>query len=181
MGVDRINHVPNLITALRIIFSAGLLFAKPLSTTFFIIYLVCGASDFLDGYIARKYKISNSYGATFDSIADFMFFGIMLIVLIPMLQLPYWVLWWIGIITIARLISLCMGFVKYHELSFLHTYANKITGVALFLFPFVYNALGLNFAAVIICGIASLSAIEEIIITLTSEKLNKDVRYIFDK
>src|SRR5690554_6148734 len=32
LGVDRINHVPNFITVLRIIFSAGLLFIKPLST-----------------------------------------------------------------------------------------------------------------------------------------------------
>ena len=110
-----------------------------------------------------------------------MFFGIMLIVFIPILQLPYWILWWIGILLITRLISIFVGFVKYHELSFLHTYANKATGIALFLFPFVYSVLGLNLAAVIMCGIASLSVIEEFIITLTAKSLNRDVRCIFDK
>ncbi|HHY70387.1 MAG TPA: CDP-alcohol phosphatidyltransferase family protein [Thermoanaerobacterales bacterium] len=175
------NYVPNLITVLRIICSVRLLFVKPLSVAFFIIYLICGGSDILDGYISRKYKISNSYGATLDSIADIMFFGIMLIVFIPILQLPYWILWWIGILLITRLISIFVGFVKYHELSFLHTYANKATGIALFLFPFVYSVLGLNLAAVIMCGIASLSVIEEFIITLTAKSLNRDVRCIFDK
>ena len=153
---------------------------KPLSTTFFIIYVVCGASDVLDGYLARKYKISNGYGATLDSIADLIFFGIMLIVFIPIVQLSKWILWWIGIIGIARLISLGLAFYKYGELSFLHTYGNKVAGVALFLFPFVYSVLG-NLTAVLIGGIASLAAIEELIITLTSKELDKNIRCIFDK
>ena len=140
---------------------------------------MCGASDIFDGYIARKYKISNSYGATLDSIADFIFFCIMFIVFIPMLQWSWWILCWIGIITIVRLISLGIGFLKYHTLSFLHTYANKVTGAVLFLFPFIYNVLGLNITAVLICSIAILSAIEELIITLKSKVLNKDVRCIF--
>jgi len=66
---------------------------------------------------------------------------------------------------IVRLISLFIGFMKYHALSFIHTYANKGTGVALFLFPFAYSVLGLKFTAVLICSMASLSAIEEFIIT----------------
>jgi len=68
------------------------LLVKPLSVGFYIIYLICGTSDVLDGYIARKYKTSDSYGAALDSIADFVFFGIMLFVFIPIINLPYWIL-----------------------------------------------------------------------------------------
>ncbi|MBW4082013.1 CDP-alcohol phosphatidyltransferase family protein [Paenibacillus sp. S150] len=176
-----ITHTPNIITGLRIIGSAGLLFVKPLSAIFLIIYLLCGASDVLDGYIARKAGKASSFGATLDSIADFIFFGTLLIIFIPMLQYPWWILGWIGIILLVRLASLGAGFAKYHELSFLHTYANKATGAALFLFPFSYTLFGLSITAALICGIATLSAAEELVITLTSKELNKDTPSIFVK
>ncbi len=157
------------------------MFVKPLSVVFFIIYLLGGITDVLDGYIARKIDSASSFGATLDSIADFIFFGIMLIIFIPILQCPWWILCWICIIASIRLASLGVGFAKYHELSFLHTYANKATGAALFLFPFIYKIFGLNATAVFICGIATLSAVEELIITLISKELKKDTRCIFVK
>lgn len=36
-----------------------------------ILYLLCGISDDLDGYMARKYNMKSELGATLDVVADF--------------------------------------------------------------------------------------------------------------
>lgn len=170
-----------MITVSRIICSVLLLLQKPLSSSFFIIYLICGASDVLDGYIARKIKSTSKFGATIDSIADFVFISVMLIIFLPILKCFPWVLYWIGAIALLRFISLAVGFAKYHVFAFLHTYANKATGFAMFCFPLLYSILGFQLAAFLLCSLASLSAVEELIINIASKELMLDVRCIFRK
>lgn len=46
--------LPNAVTLLRLWMAVALLFIKPLSFEFYVIYLGCGLSDALDGYLARK-------------------------------------------------------------------------------------------------------------------------------
>ena len=86
-------------------------------------------------------------------------------------------LYWAGIITLTRLSSLTVGFIKYGSVSFLHTYANKATGAALFLFPVWFHIFGTTATALILCGVASLSAVEELAITISSKKLNANIKY----
>lgn len=173
------EHIPNMISVLRMICSVLLLFVRPLSAVFFIIYIICGLSDFLDGYIARRAKAVTSLGATLDSIADIVFFGIMLVIVIPMLQWQWWILGLIGVTVAVRLLSIGIGFARYHTLACLHTYANKAAGALLFLFPFIYFVAGQTMTAVLLCGITFLSAIEELVINITSKELDKNVRWIF--
>ena len=49
------KNLPNIISALRIAGTVWLLFMKPLSTLFLVVYVLTGASDVADGAIARKY------------------------------------------------------------------------------------------------------------------------------
>ena len=176
-----IKYIPNIITASRIVCSVFLLLIEPLSLWFLIIYLLCGISDIFDGYIARRTKSNSQFGATLDSVADAIFIGVLLIIFIPMFQWPLWILYWIGTIALVRFISLAVGFVKYHTFAFLHTYANKLTGLLLFSFPFSYSILGLTITAFILCGAATLSAIEELAINITSKDLSRDIGCIFKK
>lgn len=175
------RNMPNMITTARIIFSVILLFVKPLSPLFFTIYIVCGMSDILDGYLARKMKCNTQFGASLDSIADTVFIAVLLIIFIPIFPWLQWMLYWLGAIASLRFVSLTIGFAKYHTLAYLHTYANKATGLALFCFPFVYDIYGLQITIFLIGGIASLSAIEELIIIITSKELNRDIKCIFAK
>ena len=175
-----IKQIPNMITALRMLCSAALLLVRPLSAAFFIIYIICGASDILDGYIARRFGVATSFGATLDSIADIVFFGVMLIIFVSLLQWQWWILGLIGTTAVVRLLSIGIGFAKYHTLACLHTYANKAAGALLFLFPLIYSVSGFTITAVLLCGITLLSAIEEFVINITSKALNKNVRCIFD-
>ncbi|WP_179945168.1 CDP-alcohol phosphatidyltransferase family protein [Paenibacillus durus] len=174
LGGVRIKHIPNVLTVMRIICSVILLLVKPLSALFFGIYIVCGASDVLDGYIARKTKSTSQLGASIDSIADAIFIGVTLSVFLPILHLPLWILCWIGAVAVIRIGSLIIGFVKYSALSFIHTYANKATGLMLFCFPFLYSILGLTITSSLLCGLASFSAIEELIINIKSKELSRD-------
>jgi len=169
------------ITVLRIISSILLLFVKPLTGVFFILYFGCGASDVLDGYIARKTNTASQFGATLDSIADTVFTGILLVILIPIVKIPLWVLVWIAGIAGIRIGSLLVGFMKYHTFAFLHTYANKATGAILFCFPILYLAFGVQVTAYLICGFASCSSLEELALNITSRTLCRNIKSIFTK
>ncbi|MCL2035735.1 MAG: CDP-alcohol phosphatidyltransferase family protein [Oscillospiraceae bacterium] len=179
--VKIIKYVTTLITIIRIIGSIFLLAIRPLSILFYAIYFICGISDILDGYIARKTNTASKIGAALDSIADFVLVTVMLVIFIPIISWKLWLLYWIAAIAIVRLVSLGIGFVKYHTVAFLHTYANKATGIALFCFPLFYHVADSMITAIILCSIASLSAAEELLINLKEKNLNRNIRGLFYK
>ncbi len=174
-----IKHIASIITAGRIAGAVVLLWTKPLSALFFLIYFLCCVSDVLDGFIARKTNTTSRFGATLDSIADFVLIAVMLVIFVPLLELEPWMLWWTGIIALVRFASFGIGFAKYHEFAFLHTYANKATGIVCACFPVLYYVFGLTVTTHILCGAASLSALEELTITWRSKELDRNVKGLF--
>ena len=173
------KQIPNIVTGIRIILSLTLLFIEPLSVAFILIYLLAGISDMLDGVLARKMHVTSKLGALLDSVADATLIFVLLAIIIPYFIWPAWVICWIALIVIIRLSSLLIGFFKYRAFAFLHTYANKITGLALFCFPLLYWLWGLNVMAIVLCCLATISAIEELLINATSNTLNRDITSIF--
>ena len=63
----------------------------------------------------------------------------------------------------------------------MHTYANKAAGAALFCFPLLYRLLGLAVTASILCCIASLSALEELLIVIRSKELDRNTTGLFSR
>ncbi len=120
-------------------------------------------------------------GAAIDSAADIVFIAAVFAVFSPMLAWEGWMLGWIAAIIAIRLASLAVGFAKYRALAFLHTYANKAAGGLLFGFPLLYGAVGLAWTAAILCGAATVSAVEELTITIRSKALDRDARGLFDR
>jgi CDP-diacylglycerol--glycerol-3-phosphate 3-phosphatidyltransferase len=133
----------------------------------------------LDGYIARKTGTTSKLGEILDSVADLVLAAVMLVIFVPLFAWEQWMLYWMGMIASARFLSLAVGYLKYKSLPLLHTYANKATGIALCCFPILYQILGLTVTAAILCGIASLSALEELAINICSRELNRNVTGIF--
>lgn len=178
MMVIEMKNIPNLITITRIVGTAVLIFMKPFSKLFFIVYFICGISDILDGMVARKMNFVSKNGQILDSVADFFMVIVLLFILVPKFKFQLWCIYWIAVIAAIRITSLVVGFIRYKELVFLHTYSNKFTGMVLFCFPVMYTGLGLHIAAILVCFIASSSAVEELIINIFSKRLCRDIESI---
>ncbi|MBB6217774.1 CDP-diacylglycerol--glycerol-3-phosphate 3-phosphatidyltransferase [Anaerosolibacter carboniphilus] len=173
--------LPNCISFSRIILSLILIFVKPLSVPFYAVYVICGFSDIVDGFIARKTGTTSRLGAKLDSMADMIMTGVLLFVLYPIVNPTTEIVIWIVSIGIIRLTSMVVALKKYKTFASLHTYGNKLTGVVLFVFPMLLPYIYTPVLIYIICVIASLSAVEELIIQLTSNVLQLNKQSIFKK
>ena len=173
--------LPNLISMFRLVLSPALLLFEPFSNRFLLLYVFLGASDILDGFLARRWGVSSKLGARLDSAADFLFCGILLYLLFNNLCWPMWALIWVGVIVLVRLSSLTISYVRFTQFSFLHTWTNKAIGLLLLLFPMFLRLVGQDWTMLILCSAASISAIEEFLISLISNEFDPNRKSIFSK
>ena len=155
------KNIANYISISRIIMSIALLIPKIFSITFYIIYIYCGLSDMLDGFLARKYKITSEFGAKIDSIADMIFVFGSILKIIPVIEIPIAIYIWITIIILIKVFNIILGYIQYKKLTLLHTIANKITGFVLFIIPLMIGFIDIKILESLICGVATFSAIQE--------------------
>lgn len=174
-----IKNIPNIISLLRILLSISLFFLKPFTLLFGIMYLACGFSDALDGYIARKTNSESKLGAIIDSIADFTFMIIVAFVFLPKIFIPTKILIWVILIAFIKILALLIGYFRYHAFAALHTYLNKLTGFLLFCFPILYKLTDAVILEYVICIVATICAIEELIIQIASKKLSRNIKGLF--
>lgn len=160
------KQLPNIISLLRMVFSIGLLGLEPFSPVFYGVYSLCGLSDMLDGYIARKIDAASKLGSQLDSASDLIFLGVVFWLILPRLVLSKGLIFWIIAIAAMRFITVGIGFKKRHTLEIAHTYGNKLTGLLLFLSVFALPYINIQTLGAFLCGVASLSALEELIIQL---------------
>ncbi len=86
------KNLPNYITSIRLIFSIPLIIFLETDKTFFvwIIIMFGGITDYLDGYLARKFKLKTKIGAILDPLADKVFIIIPFIWLCKYEIIPFW-------------------------------------------------------------------------------------------
>lgn len=156
----------NGLTISRIIGSIAMWFFDVLSIPFYIIYVFSGLTDFLDGFLARKYNVTSSLGSKLDSIADLTFYTTMMIKIWPYLckhlYLWTWIIIW-SVLSIRMLIYIIVQ-IKYHRLISSHHFLNKLTGAMMFLLPFmVNNGTVFRIYSVVVSLIAVAACINEIV------------------
>ncbi|CAB1244425.1 CDP-diacylglycerol--glycerol-3-phosphate 3-phosphatidyltransferase [Clostridiaceae bacterium BL-3] len=173
------KSIANYISVSRIVLSIILVFVNSLGIAFYAIYIICGFSDIIDGFIARKTKTTSRFGAKLDSIADMVVAFVLLFIFYPIINPAIEIVIWIISIAAIRLISMVVALKKYKTFASIHTYGNKITGIFLFVFPILFLYIDTNMLIYIICAVASISAIEELIIQLTSSELQINRKSIF--
>lgn len=174
------HNLANAVTAMRIVLSASLILLRSNKTAFIIVYLVCGMSDVLDGYIARKTHTESKLGEKLDSIADFVLYSVVAVILygllrprMPQLAVP------LATVVVLRLAAYLVSAIKYHAFVFLHTILNKITGFLVFLSPLmVMNNVDILIIYAVV-GVAGLAAIEEMAIHLTTSEADANRLSIF--
>lgn len=86
--------IVNLITTFRclFVFYLAFLFGKIKNILFLIIASLLFLTDFIDGLLARKYKVQTNYGATMDTIADKMLSIVLIIIIINKVKYLYLIL-----------------------------------------------------------------------------------------
>ena len=155
------KHIANILTGCRILGSILLLFFPACSLAFYIVYLICGFSDMIDGTVARKTNSTSDFGSQLDTIADLIFVVAAMVKLLPVIHLPGWLWFWSGVIAVIKISNIIWGFVSKKQFIALHTIMNKVTGLLLFLLPLTIAFCELNYIVIAVCSIATLSAIQE--------------------
>lgn len=150
--------IADIITASRILFSLMMLVLPLHSVPFSAFYLLCGVTDVLDGFIARKLHTESKNGELFDSIADLVFAVIYCVKVLPLLPISVFILIWTAVIALVKAVVIVIQSKREHRLYIGHTVTNKLTGTAVFLLPMMIS----KYTVVIVCAIASFSVIEDI-------------------
>ena len=156
-----IKYIANILTGARILGSILLLFFPVFSLKFYITYLYCGFSDMIDGTIARKTNSTSKFGSKLDTVADLVFVVVSMIKLLPVIHIPRWLWIWGGVIAVIKISNIIWGYVSKKQFISLHTIMNKVTGLLLFLLPLTVSFAELQYIAIAVCSIATLSAIQE--------------------
>ena len=153
------KHLPNIITILRFFGAVCLLLCNPTDSAFWALYGLCGVSDLVDGYLARRLHAESKTGAVLDSVADICFVVCCAMRLLPVLQIPAWLWIWAGLIVFIKIVNQISALVDHKRLCFPHTKANKLTGLLLFLT--IPTVLWSIVPISIVAGVASFAAIQE--------------------
>ena len=127
------KHIPNILSASRIALCLPLLLADAMTVPFWVLYVIAGTTDMLDGFLARRWGVEGKFGARLDSLADFVFVLAVGYKLFPWLKLPTALWMMIGVIALVKVSNALSSYVVKHKIAFLHTKANKLTGFLLFI------------------------------------------------
>jgi len=87
----RIMTIPNQLTAIRLVLAVVLFTLLSIDRYFlasFVIFLVAAGTDWLDGYLARKYHLVTQVGRIFDPFADKIIICGTFICLVPYYDRP---------------------------------------------------------------------------------------------
>lgn len=155
------RHIANIITGCRIICSVLLLFIPLFSVGFYVVYLLCGFSDMVDGVVARKTKSCSSFGAKLDTVADLIFMATVCCKLLPVVAIPQWLWVWIIVIATIKMSNIIWGLIRRKTLISVHSALNKATGFVLFLLPLTMQIVAHHLSLAIACLLATIAAIHE--------------------
>jgi len=100
-GEDRVLTVPNVVTLVRLLcipVFLWLLFGADRQTLAAVLLAVLGATDWVDGYVARRYHQVSNLGKVLDPAADRILVGTAVVAIMVHGAVPLW----FGIATLAR-------------------------------------------------------------------------------
>ena len=166
-GAHRWNAADTVTTA-RMVLSVLLAFLPLKSAWFYAVYTLAGLTDALDGWMARRTGTASDFGARLDSIADLLFYGALLIRLMPVLGQAFPREIWLAVaaVLLVRLAAYGVAAVRYRRFVALHTWLNKLTGAAVFLLPYVLAVSTGVVYGWMVCVLALLASLEELAIHL---------------
>ena len=155
------KHIPNILSASRIALCLPLLLVDAMTLPFWVLYLIAGLTDILDGFLARRWGVESKFGARLDSLADFVFVLAVGYKLFPWLKLPTTLWMMIAFIALMKIVNAISSYVVRHRIEYLHTKANKLTGFLLFVGVMAMRQSYFVSVAWVVACIALFAAIQE--------------------
>ena len=76
-------------------------------------------------------------------------------------HIPGWLWIWVSVIEIIKIGNIIWGYVFKKQFISLHTIMNKVTGLLLFFLPLTLSFVELKYSSLVVCSIATFSAIQE--------------------
>jgi CDP-diacylglycerol--glycerol-3-phosphate 3-phosphatidyltransferase len=172
------KQIPDLLSMSRIVLCLPLLMVDAMTTPFWVLYLIAGLTDILDGFLARRWGVESKFGAKLDSLADFVFVLVVGYKLFPWLKLPTALWMMIGLVALVKVINAISSFVVKERIEYLHTKANKLTGFLLFIgMMTIEQSYFVPIAWAIAC-IALFAAIQEGHLIRSKQKCRKAIKQI---
>lgn len=175
------KYIPNSLSIFRLVMIIPLVIFEPFSFMFMVAYVLACASDMLDGPIARKFDVTSQLGATLDGIADMLLVIVVLIRVIPIIDIPLWIVLWIGLAVMMKITAIVVGYIRHKQVISLHTYLGKTFIFILCLFPVFYLFLPATTILIPIIIFAMVVFAEEIYICATANEPDPNVKGIFFK
>jgi CDP-diacylglycerol--glycerol-3-phosphate 3-phosphatidyltransferase len=126
------KRIPDLLSMSRIVLCLPLLMVDAMTVPFWVLYVIAGLTDILDGFLARRWGVESKLGARLDSLADFVFVLTVGYKFFPLLKLPATLWMMIGLIAMIKVANAISSYMVKRRIEFLHTRANKLTGFLLF-------------------------------------------------
>lgn len=130
-GRLRLATLPNLLSVLRLLFLAPILYLLEQSTPAsdawaFLLLIVAGLSDLLDGFVARTRGAVSPSGKIVDPLCDKILIGSLILYLMVARGFP----WWLVALVLVRDVALMLGAVivlRRRRVVFAADWSGKIT------------------------------------------------------
>ena len=158
---DMPSKIPHILSASRMVLCLPLLLVDAMTVPFWVLYVIAGTTDMLDGFWARRWGVESKFGARLDSMADFVFALAVGYKLFPYLKLPTALWMMIGLIALVKIVNAVSAYIIRHKIVFFHTKANKLTGFLLFVGMMTIGQSYFIPVAWIVACIALFAAIQE--------------------
>lgn len=179
---QHIYNLPNLVSSIRI-FIAPLLFYfafNQMENWFLAALLFSGATDVIDGFLARKLDQITKLGSQLDSWGDFTIYSTMAVCA--------WIIWpeivqreilYFSMILLSFSLPVGIGLIKFGCLTSYHTWSVKLAVFVTFIgYVSLFSGLA-DWPFVLASYLCVYAGIEEILITIVSSKERVDVRSIW--
>ena len=164
-----------MITLSRAALSVALPLVQSSPTVFWILYLLCGLSDVLDGAVARLTGTVSRLGERLDTLADIIFAAVWMVLFIPAVNVGKWLWIWTGVIALIKVVNVISGFAMKKGFVAKHTPANKATGVLMFLLPMIILWESIKVPYIVLtCLLATFAAVQEGHLIRTEESYSQD-------
>lgn len=105
------HHIPNIISVLRIllIIPIGIMLQRELWLNAFVLILIAGLSDALDGFLARVFNWQSHLGSILDPLADKALLILIFMSLAEKGMIPLW----LAVLVVSRDIIILFGAIAY--------------------------------------------------------------------